>query len=394
MFKSYQEIFKIPGTKTFTIAALVGRMPMAMAAIGIITMLSQLRGAYAVAGTVAAAFSFAMALLGPQVSRLVDRYGQGKVLPIAAIVSASAMLALVLLARAEVPIWTLLALAAIAGCMPSMSAMVRARWTPLCRDTPQLRTAYALESVLDEVSFIIGPPLSIGLSVAWFPEAGLLAALLLQLIGVAAFVLQRSTEPPVQAGLGQREGSPIRMFSIQMLVFLLLAMGTIVGTIDVVSVAFAAQQGHPASASIVLSVYALGACLAGLIFGALNLKFPLPKLLLYCGLATALTTVPLLFVGSIASLAAAMFIGGLFFAPTMIVAMALVEQIVASSKLTEGFTWMISGLGVGMALGAAVAGEMVDVCGVRAGFNVALAAGAVAVCVVGGVRYILPGSRL
>ena len=33
--------------------------------------------------------------------------------------------------------------------------MVRARWTALYRGQPQLQTAYALESVLDELCFIL-----------------------------------------------------------------------------------------------------------------------------------------------------------------------------------------------------------------------------------------------
>ena len=56
--------------------------------------------------------------------------------------------------------------------MPSMPAMVRARWSALYRDQPLLRTAFALESVLDEVTLIVGPPLAVGLSVAWFPRRG------------------------------------------------------------------------------------------------------------------------------------------------------------------------------------------------------------------------------
>src|SRR5256885_16245673 len=57
----------------------------------------------------------------------------------------------------------------------------------------------------------------------------------------------------------------------------MLAQGIIVGTIDVASVAFATQQGQPAAASIVLSFYALGSCVMGLVFGTLRLKAPLHR---------------------------------------------------------------------------------------------------------------------
>lgn len=382
MIKKYREIFQIPGSLAFSSAAFIGRLPMSMAGLGIITMISQLHGGYALAGTVAAVFSFAMAVLGPQVSRMVDNYGQGKVLPIAAFISAAAMLALLILARMGAPTWALFMSAIFAGCMPSMSAMVRARWTPLLPDKEQLQTAYALESVLDEVSFIVGPPISIGFSIAFFPEAGLLAALVFQLVGIGIFVVQIQTEPSIQGRISSNGKSPLTIAGVQILLLLLFAMGVIVGTTDVVSVAFASNQGTPAAASIVLSVYAIGSCISGLIFGSLRLNLSLSKLLMICGIATAISTVPLVFVNSIFTLSLVIFFGGLFFAPTMIVAMSLVETIVSSEKITEGFTWLISGLGAGMAVGAGVSGAVVDWFGIPAGFGVALSAGFIGMIVV------------
>ncbi len=41
MANPYSEIFKAPGTKGFASAGFVARMPMAMAPIGIVAMLSQ-----------------------------------------------------------------------------------------------------------------------------------------------------------------------------------------------------------------------------------------------------------------------------------------------------------------------------------------------------------------
>lgn len=128
---------------------------------------------------------------------------------------------------------------------------------------------------------------------------------------------------------------------------------------------------------MVLSAYALGSCASGLLFGALKLQAPLQRLLLLGAAATALTTLPLLWVGSLPALAVAVLVAGLFFAPTMIVAMSLVEQRVPEARLTEGMTWLLAGLNIGVALGAALSGQSVDAGGVRSGFIVALAAGAV-----------------
>lgn len=111
---------------------------------------------------------------------------------------------------------------------------------------------------------------------------------------------------------------------------------------------------------MVLSAYALGSCAAGLLFGALKLQAPLRRLLLAGAVATALTTLPLPWVGSLPGLAVAVLLAGVFFAPTMIVAMSLVEQRVPESRLTEGMTWLLAGLNIGVALGAALSGQSVD----------------------------------
>ena len=377
MSNPYRELFAAPGAKAFALAGLLARLALPMTGIGIITMLALLRGSYALAGAVSATFVLADAVLSPQISRRVDRRGQGRVLPAAAAISALGLLLLCASAWSQAPDWTLFAAALLAGAMPSMSAMVRARWTAIYRGQPRLQTAYALETVLDEVTFIAGPPLSVGLCVALAPAAGPLAAALLLLLGVAALVLQRATEPPLETPAAGRAGAAVlRLADVRLLALLMVAMGVIVGTVDIVSVAFAAQAGQPAAASWVLSAYAAGSALAGLLFGAASLPTPLHRLLLLGGLATAATTLPLLWVASIPALAGAVLLAGLFFAPTMIVAMSLVERLLPAQQLTEGITWLLAGLNVGIALGAAASGQLVDGAGAAAGFRVALCAGA------------------
>lgn len=377
MANLYRDLFTAPGTGYFAVAGLLARIPLPMAGIGIITLISQQSGGYALAGAISATFVLTYALLSPRISRYVDRYGQYRVLPAATAISVTGFLILIACSHWNVANWVLFIGAFLAGFMPSMSAMVRARWTALYRGQPRLQTAYSLETVLDELTFIVGPPLSIGLSIALFPQAGLLLTALLLFLGVIALVIQRGTEPPIMAPSGSQigSGSVIRMASVRLLALLMVAMGVIVGTVDIVSVAYAGQLGNPAAASLVLSAYAVGSCLSGLLYGSLKLKTPLHRLLWLGGLATATTTVPLILVTNLTALAAAVLVAGFFFAPTMIVAMSLIERQVAESQLTEGMTWLLAGLNVGVALGAAIAGQVVDSSGPRVGFYVALCAG-------------------
>ncbi|NVD40949.1 MFS transporter [Ensifer sp. HO-A22] len=375
MANPYGQIFAVPGTTAFTLAGLVSRLPLSMMAIGIITMLAQARGSYGLAGGVAAAFTLALALVAPQVSRLVDRFGQGRVLPVAAALSIAGTAGLLIATHWRAPDWTLFVFALIAGSAPSMSAMTRARWSEIYRGRPELKTAFSLESVFDEVCFIVGPPIAVGLSVGLFPEAGPLAAAIFLAIGVTAFVLQKGTEPSVRPPETIATGSALRYPAPHVLILALAGMGVIVGTIDVVSVAFAEAEGQPAAASVVLSLYALGSCIAGLTFGAVRIGLSLPKLFLIGAGMTAASTLPLLLVDGVTSLAAMMFLSGVFFAPTMIVALSMGEIVVPPAKLTEGLTWLTTGLGIGVAAGAASAGAVVARFGVQTGFAIAVAAG-------------------
>lgn len=375
MTNPYKALFNLPGTRTFVLVGLLARLPLPMTGIGIITLLAQLRGSYALAGAVSATFVLAYALLSPRISRLVDRHGQRRVLPLAMMVSVAGTALLLLGTWLELGDWSLFVGALLAGFMPSLSAMVRARWTALYRGQPLLQTAYSLETVLDELTFIAGPPLSVGLCVTLFPQAGPLMAGLLLVAGVLALVVQRIAEPALTTAGEQADGSLLRLGEVRLLTLLMVAMGVIVGTVDIVSVAFAAERGQPAAASLVLAAYATGSCVAGLVFGALKLRQPLPRLLLLGGLATAATTLPLWLAGSLPALAAAVLLAGAFFAPTLIVAMSLVERVVPPARLTEGMTWLLAGLNVGVAAGAALSGQVLDAHGTPAGFAVAVGAG-------------------
>jgi MFS family permease len=66
----------------------------------------------------------------------------------------------------------------------------------------------------------------------------------------------------------------------------------------------------------------------------------------------------------------------------MVVVMSLGTIIVPPSRMTEGLTWMTTGISIGVALGAALSGLIIDVYGARAGFGVAIVAGLVMVVIV------------
>ncbi|MDF2981979.1 MAG: transporter, partial [Devosia sp.] len=111
MSNPYAEIFRAPGAKGFAAAGFVARMPMAMAPIGIVAMLSQTHGEFWLAGAVSATYALANALFAPQISRVVDRLGQSRVLIPTTLIAVAAFIVLMLAAYQDWPIWTLFAAA-------------------------------------------------------------------------------------------------------------------------------------------------------------------------------------------------------------------------------------------------------------------------------------------
>ncbi|MGX9117616.1 MULTISPECIES: MFS transporter [Mesorhizobium] len=378
----YREIFKARGAKGFAAAGFVARMPMAMAPIGIVAMLSQTHGEYWLAGAVSATYALANAFVAPQISRLVDRLGQARIVVPTTVISVLAFVVLVAAANQDWPIWTLFVSALLAAAMPSIPAMVRARWTELFRDRPEMNTAFAFESAADELVYIAGASLSVGLSVALFPEAGMLASTLFLAFGSTAFILQRSTEPRVRPVDQGSRGSAIRLRPVQIITLALIFIGATFATTEVSTVAITKELGQPGAASLVIGVYALGSFVVGIIIGALNLKTPLQIQLAIAIAIIALTTLPLLVADTVPLLALAVFVSGVAISPTFITAFGLIERRVPEAMLTEGVTWVMTGIGIGMALGSFAAGWVVDAFGAQSGFLVSVAAGAIALVIV------------
>jgi MFS family permease len=394
MSNPYREIFRPAGAKGFAIAGFFARVPMTMAPIGMVAMLSQTHGEYWLAGAVSATYALTNALLAPQISRIVDRKGQAPVLLPTTIISALAFVALIAAANQGWPVWTLFASAIFAAFMPSFPAMLRARWGELFRDRPELNTAFAFESVADELVYIAGASVSVGLSVALFPEAGLVVSTALLLVGGLAFIAQRKTEPRVRVGSDISRQSAFWQRPVQILTLTLVFIGAIFTTTEISTVAITEGLGQPEAASLVIGVYAIGSFVLGLVIGALNLQYPLQRQLALAIGIIAVTTLPLLMVNSVPWLALAVFVSGIAISPTFITAFGLVERLVPQSMLTEAITWVMTGIGIGTALGSFVTGWVVDTYGAGNGFWVSVVAGILALTTVLAGQPVLSGARI
>jgi MFS family permease len=395
----FAEVLSRPGALRFSAAAFIGRMPMSMFGLGTLLLIASVTGRYGLAGLVAAAGSVGYAVCAPQAARLADRFGQARVLRPQAAFFAVTTAALIGCAHWRAPTWALLISGGLAGAsMPTLGSMVRARWSTLLGDSPLLHSAFSLESVVDEMIFIIGPALVTVLATEVYPASGVAVAMTACVIGTLLLAAQRATEPPPgriappprQTAPGRRVRLPAPGLTTLVPVYLFL--GAMFSGIELSTVDFAQQHGHKPLAGFILGSYALGSAVGGVWYGTRTWRAPLHRrFTITLGLVVAGTATFWAMPG-LAVLALVIFFCGLAISPTLIAGFSLVDQQAAAGRRTEGLTWLSSAISVGVATGSAVAGHLVDLGGARWGywFAAACGAGSVVTCLLGLRRLRVP----
>ena len=372
MFSAYRTILSTPGAPAFTTAGALGRLPISMTGLGIVLLVSGRTGEYGPAGLVMALYVVTSAVCAPVQGRLADRLGQAPVLGVAGALYTAGVV--ILLTTVDHTLIGAAVGAAIAGLgAPQAGNMVRARWTHVLPDRSRLQTAFALEAVLDEAVFIVGPVLVTVLTLSVLDWSGLAVAGAVAIVGAWGLALQRSTQPRHRhRDEGPRE--PLPWFLLGPLVVAACGLGILFGAVEVLVVAFTEEQGNPSAAGVVLAIWAFGSLAAGLVIGALAPPADPLRRLRLSTLGLLLFLAPLPFAPNIALLAVAFLLAGLMLSPTLITAVHLVELTVPQSRLTEALTWTTTGMSAGTAGGAALAGLMVDRWSASVGFYLPVAA--------------------
>ena len=364
MQNPYRVLLDVRGGPAFSAAAFIARLPISMIGIAIVLLVSSGTGRYGLAGAVAAVSALAEALGQPFLSRYVDRYGQSRAVPPMVVACAVSSAAFAWLATNDGPAWTLFVTAAIAGgTFPNTGAFVRARWANKLSGTPGLQTAFSLESTLDELIFIVGPPLVTWVALAVGPAQAMLATVGLLVVGTALLLVQRRTEPPPAGPTHAGGPSALSVPGVRAVVAVMVMLGGVFGSFEVITIAFAQQRGHPGATGVLLALNALGSMIAGITYGLVHPTTPQSRQLVVLAGLVPLTVVAFPFVGSIPGLALLSFLAGLVIAPTLICAFGLIEALAPAARLTEGLTLASTGIVLGVSVAAAFSGRVVDLYG-------------------------------
>jgi len=364
---TYRSILGLPGTRRLVITALLARMPVGMTALAVVLLVRRATGSFLDAGIVDAGLALGAMVTAPGKGRLIDRFGQPRVLVPSALISSAALTGLVIGVHHHVAIAVLAVFATVSGgAMPPMSASMRALWVDLIPEPDRRNAAFALESVLTEVYFIAGPLLTAVVVAAASPAAAVIVAALLTVAGTVAFATSLPSRRWRAAVSKRTIAGPLAGAGMRTLIISVAPMGLAFGTLEIAMPALATRHGDAAVAGILLGAFAAGSLVGGLLYGSRVWRSPVARRYLILNALFAAGMAPLIVAGAIPIMVLLMAVAGFTLAPVSTCAFALIEDLAPPGTTTEAFSWIFTANMVGAAAGAAVTGSVIESSGIRA----------------------------
>ena len=360
----YSRILRTPGVATVVLATLIGRLPIGISGLAILLYVREVTGSFAAAGACAGALALGSASGAPLQGRLVDRRGIGVLLPLASVHSGGLLLVWVL-GAGEAPIAAIAASSFLAGgAIPPLSSVLRSRWPYLLEDSPELIPgAFALDSVMIEVIFVVGPLIVTAILAVTGPEYALGVSAGCVLSGTLMLMagLRGRPGPARQAGSQPVLGlGALAAPGVRTLVLASLPVGFCFGSIEVVLPAFSESEGSREMAGVLLAVWSAASGAAGLVYGARGPQGPLADLHLRFALLLPVGIATLALASSPLTMALLAVLAGIPIAPLIASRNQLVGEVSLPGTATEAFTWPLTALVAGVSLGAAAAGAVVE----------------------------------
>lgn len=354
----YRQVLAIPGSRTLMLLLFLARIPPAAAGMTLTLHVAiGLGRGYGAAGLVGAAATVGIAVGGPLMGRIIDRYGLRPVIILTTVGET-----LFWSTGSLMPYPVLLVCGFVGGivAVPAMSIGRQAIAAMVPED--QRRTAYSLDSSSVEVCFMIGPALGVLLVTQWSSTVALLGmAVAILAVGIAFYlvnppILGAHEQPEARGGPRprRREWLTPRMIGV-------LAIGTaavfVLAGAEVAMVATLRAGGEVAQTGVVMAVWAGFSAFGGIVHGAVHRSLSQVTLMTLLGVLT----IPVgLAGGQWWLLALALIPSGLVCAPTIAATGEEVGKLAPVAVRGEAMGLQGSAFTLGAALGAPAIGFVVD----------------------------------
>jgi MFS family permease len=359
--RKYLEFLRQPDVARMLAIAFFSRMPIGMVAFAMVMFLRECLGNFALAGAAVGINFVAMACAAPIQGRLIDRHGPDLLLRVTGVISPLALIGVLAAALMQAPFWVIATFAAAAGIFANpITTLTRTLWRHRFDREEDRRTAFALDAVTIEFNFALGPALVAGI-LALF-GATVAFAFTIVVVGASVIVFMGSGILKLFKRVATTERhllGPLTDARLWIVFIAMFGITTSFGVLEVGYPAYATSLAVPALAGVLLAVNSLGSAMGGALYGGTRLKWPLERQFAVCMLVMS---VPFYlhaeFMQPVAFGVLA-FLAGALIAPTLTAHAVLVSRYAPPKYATEAFTWsstfIVSGLGFGMAMGGAIA---------------------------------------
>ena len=363
--QGYRAVLRLRHVRNIQLLGLVVRIPLwAANVVMVLHVVAHLDRSYGAAGLLSAVATVSLAVSGPWRGRRLDQVGLRRALAPSLVVLAACWSI-----APFVGYWLLLGLAGFAGLfvIPTFSIVRQA----LIHATPEEnRTAVlAIDAVVLEISFMIGPALGVLLATYWATPQALFTC---EFASIAGGVLIWFSNPPLRAAASKEAdahaigGARFDWVNASVLGVLAACVGAtlVLTATDVAVVAALRDMHHQSWIGWELALWGLGSAIGGVIYGALHRPIPAGALLAFLGAST----IPLGWASNAIMMAALLVVAGLCCAPTLTATVDTLSRTVPEKVRGEALGWHGSALTAGGAIGAPLAGVAVDHWGWAAGF--------------------------
>lgn len=367
---------------SFLVATSLGRLPMSMVPLAILTLATAATGSLAIGGFAAAATALGEAVGAPVSGSLADRFGQ-RVVVLAEVALHLSFLIGFALGAGVLPDSTTIAFAGLAGLtLPQVGALSRARWLAIAPD--DLPAAFAFEGVVDETVYIFGPA-AVGIAATLVsPQAAIVVAGSLVALFATQFAVhptqarvprrirRERTDPTAPVGAGRAR----RAVLVGLIFAGMLSMGVFFGGSQTGLTAFAEEIGIPGAGALLYAVMAVGS--AGTTLAMVLLPERIGPWARWTVAAIGMTggAVLLLFATDVPTVVLAAILAGAFQGPLLLTIFSVAGSLAEAGRAGVLMTLTASGVVVGLGIGSAVTGPLAQEHGPVGGFGAVVAASA------------------
>ncbi len=363
----YRTLFADRELRRIVLSSILPRLPVGMNALGLTLLVQSQTASFTRAGMVSAAYMCALAIQAPIIGRYVDQNSPRAVMLPLGLLHAIALLLLVFAVTQQAPLPLVLAAAFFAGVVfPPISMTIRAMYRKSGMADPQKQSAFAVESVIMETCFILGPLLVSLTMLAGSPAFAVAASAVMTAVGTWHFsrsgAIARWGE--VERGVERHWLGPLKSFGVRRALVLSFCFAIGIGLNEIALPAFANASGFPARVGWFYAAMSIPSAIMGFAYGSRHFSWPLNRQIMATGLWLAVGSALMAVCSETWSFLLACALTGLAFGP-MITALSLqLGKLAPSEYSTEAFTWSMTLFMIGLGIGFWAGGGLIERFGV------------------------------